>query len=280
MRTEVEAAERLGKERAAREARAKDRAAVVAQKAAVEQWTRHHRLITDAPSVARMIPEASQAPSWPSGHPLAKVTVVKWPCPANELASKVLAGVGDRRGKDTDALGPSPAATLLAGWRARCEGMQARFCSPMQQPPKRDKICFVSCRCLRGTPEGRNSMRFVKSLADMLTGRGGVLVKGQPGRHMYDEGRAVLRIHRQHKTHLLRPKDVWLHLGFGRLTSSHFHCWRLVACVGTVFGDGLTEILLKVDNVVSQNLWDAIADIDVSKNMTPKFGSCQVSPTC
>ena len=235
---------------------------ILDQEDRIREWTENNR----GPTVAPTVPAASVATVWPTGHPLYKFPVLRMASPSVELASAALAGITDKK-RDIEQVPGYGKESLLDAWYHRCEGMLAANCRKCSAPINHPTICSVCGRCLCSTPEGRNTMRFVKALTHVFIGRpSGVLLKGMHGRILYDNGRACVRIHRQGKTIILRPKDIWFHLSYGNLTGNIFHVFRLVAGASTVFGEELFRITLEWDGNEPSTLWDVLGEIDVTKN--------------
>jgi len=82
-----------------------------------------------------------------------------------------------------------------------------------------------------------------------------MIVKGSYGRTLYESARAVLRVFRKGKADVLRRKDYWLHLGFGNINTGVFFGLELSGCSETVWGEGLWQITLKIENK-PVHLWD------------------------
>ena len=229
----------------------------------VREWTAGRTV-----SLASEIPALQGATPWPVGLLAGRVIdVVQLACPNLELTSKALAGFTDRTRDDDGDIPPFARQDILEAWRRRCEGIQTAQCKPCVVPPVKIKICTLAERCLCDHAEGRNTMRFVSGLTHCLLARAdGILKKGTPGRALYDNGRAVIRVVRKGKALRLREKDVWVHLSYSNFNISLFHGLQLVGCDLTIYGESVASISLQWDDELPRTFWDIFYAVNVTKN--------------
>ena len=193
----------------------------------------------------------------------AGVSVVRWQSPSVERARKGVAKVAE----EDDV--KQPKEQLLAAYQDMCKGFHVRQCAKITTPVKHLKICFVALRCLCGTPQTRELMRFVRCLQVALVGtgsRGGILDKGSAGRSLYTSARLCLRVHRKGKASMVRNRDVVFHLGYGNLSTGLFYVLQLEACVATVFQEGMARIRLRAI-AVPIHFWDLFAELPLDRDL-------------
>jgi hypothetical protein len=274
VRSEMEETNRQRVLRTQRQCQKRRRVELAGDNEAVRQWTANRSV-----DLASVIPELRTGVPWPVGIHGKVVNVVQLAPPSIELAGKALSGFTDRALDDAD-IKKFAKEELLASWRARCEGFMAAQCRPIDSKPRRPTICALAQRCLCGTPDGRNTMRFVRGLTACLLAAGtGLLIKGKPARKLYDEGRAVVRVFKKEKRHVLRPKDVWAHLSFGNLVSTLFHVAVLVESTETIYGEGFTDITLQWDGRRPATWWIAFLTVDITKNYDLEIWELADAPT-
>jgi len=238
---------------------------LAAERQNLEMWALTHSAPQAlGPKVLATVPEMEQATPWPAAGPNA-LKVVKWPPPAGELASKVMTGLTNPRDEQANSGGLE---TLDCAWSDRCAGIMFKSCPPLVAQPSKSKICMIANKCFCGTAEGRNTIRFVRCVCvcRCLSSRAGSMIaKGSYGRTLYESARAVLRVFRKGKADVLRRKDYWLHLGFGNINTGVFFGLELSGCSETVWGEGLWQITLKIENK-PVHLWDFFENVNVNKN--------------
>jgi len=227
---------------------------------ALRAWAATHNVSTTFPDACRVLPELDKATQWPIGFG-DPMTVISWPPPATELASKILAGLEN---KDRDEHKVGGKKELLEFWAERCKGFLWENCAKVDVPVDRFTICYFANKCLCQSPQGRNCMRFVKSLASRLCGRGGVLAKGTQARGLFTAAQAVLRVFREGRQMTLREHDTWVHLSYGNLVNGIFYVLVLKTYEYTRLGDRHQLSLLA--EVKPQTWWGAFEDVNVEKD--------------
>ena len=220
--------------------------------AALRLWSSSNPTQAAVPDADESVPQLSRGARLPVGLADLPLTILEWPFPAREVASKMLDGLTR---KDSDDMAGGALADLRAAWESRCDGFQGAYCRPCTTRPTKDKVCYIANRCLCQTPEQRNLCRFVLSLTTQLCGRGGVLSKGSATRAAYDVGRLCLRVYRKGREEEVREKDWFIHISYGNLNTSLFYVFRLITFSGTILGN-VRELTLHADTVAGpRHLW-------------------------
>ena len=222
------------------------------------RWRSTHGTASSLPDASSVAPGLETATLVPAGNQLPNFTVLKWCCPASGFASKIVAGLSTN-----EVQGDEPAETVNVGdfehelcetWGRRCQGFQVRDCKTLTVAPRKPRICFIANRCLCSSAAGRNTMRFVRSATQCLTGT--FLPKGTAGRALFTAARAVLRVFRKGKQHVLRAKDRWCHLGYGNFNTTVFFVLPLILGPTTVYAENVDTITLSADTRRPCHLWD------------------------
>ena len=243
---------------------------------ALRSWEACHGVADILPGADDVVPELSSAAPWPGPLEGDSMTLLKWPCPAAALAAKVLAGI---EAKDRDEAVTGAKTFLQNAWEQRSHGILFENCAPISVTVPRDHICYIALRCLCQTPQGRNTMRFVRALASVLVGgRNAMLSKGNPARQWYNDAKAVFRVYRKGRQDELRRKYVWSHLSYGNLSSGLFYVLRLDPVEATCFGEDVREITLQVV-VEPVHFWTIFEDVDVSKDFDGEVWRIKESQT-
>ena len=188
------------------------------REALLRQWSASHNVESAIPACNDLLPELSQGALLPVGLQTLPLVVLEWPCPAREIASKMLAGMTR---KDNEGVEAGGVDRLIESWEKRCQGFQTKYCRPCTTRPERQKVCFIANRCLC-EPESRTLLRFVREFVAALCCRGGLLTKGGACRALYNASRLCFRLYRKHSRDDVRPKDIWIHVSFGNLATSFF----------------------------------------------------------
>jgi len=149
VRASMELAERDAAVRGALDRKRKHRQDIKDDDAKIQQWELEHTVATAICGANNIVPELTQAALWPASSRCA-LDIVKWPCPANELASKILAGLTDPNAEDGE-LYAAASADLLRAWSRRNCGIHFKSCKKLTLAAKSPKTCFVANKCFCST---------------------------------------------------------------------------------------------------------------------------------
>ena len=132
--------------------------------------------------------------------------------------------------------------------------------------PQRLKVCFIANKCLCSTDDGKLLIQFARSVVSGLIASRGCLKKGTPGRDLYNEARAVVRIVRKGHLDDIRPKDTWLHIGWVNFNSGLITVMVIEPFERTLYTENMRSILLRIKVFRGVHLWDALAHIEKEKD--------------
>ena len=132
--------------------RADKRNAEIADSLALNRWAIANTSSSTTARGSEIIPEMKRGSLWPTGNGDTGFTVVKWGCPARELAEKATAAMA-RPGDLLPGTTP-PMQVAMDAWKKRCSGIQLNNCMQLNTSTEKQKICYAAETCLCSSVAG------------------------------------------------------------------------------------------------------------------------------